>query len=262
MARRGGTDAGSLVLFDDSSLLSFYCQAAAALGLAMPPYLLLLQDAIGGQQRALVYGLRATGAACGFLFLVHFAAANAVIVVPAHQLAKRPAAPLHAQHALSLLFGAQQMHAVTAAALAWLGGGAGRLAAAQAPALTALMLMAHVAVFVLARAWGATRPAWTAAAAARQVYSRPQGSAATPLAVVKACRYFVAFVFWAAYASHFVAHLLGTGRFQWHALAGALAYTGGWAHAAHAWRRRRRLLAEMAAGEAAAAVDGGGDKDD
>lgn len=257
----GRSDASGLILFDDSALLAFYSQGAAALGLFLPLYLLLLQEAAGGVLAALKYGLRATGAAAAFLFLAHFCAANAVIVVPAHPLARRPAAPLHAQHTLSLLFATQQMHAVAAAALAYLGrggggggvsgvsgssggfsGGMARLLAAQPPALTALMLAAHVALFVLARACGATRLTWTTQGAAKALYMRPPGAS---LAVIKGCRYFIAAVYTLTYAWHAVTyHQTTSGGVLWHAVVGALAFVGGWVHAFASWRERRRLLAE------------------
>lgn len=74
------------------------------------------------------------------------------------------------------------MHAVQAAAVAY--HGRSRFDA-QPPALSALMAAAHLALLLLARAWGATRLTWTAEGAARAIYGRPQG---TSIAIAKACR--------------------------------------------------------------------------
>jgi hypothetical protein len=97
------------LIYNDNDLLTLYCQAVAALGLAAPPYLLILKDAIGGLEQTIVYGLRFTGATSAFLLLVHFIAANARVVPPRHRGDKVSLAPVHAQHALSLLFTAHQV---------------------------------------------------------------------------------------------------------------------------------------------------------
>jgi hypothetical protein len=100
----------NFLLFDDSSLLSLYCQAVAAVGLAAPIYLLaFFQEVLGGAAPALTWGLRATGGASAFLLLVHFVAANAVVRMPRSPAERKPMAPMHAQHALSLLFTTHQV---------------------------------------------------------------------------------------------------------------------------------------------------------
>lgn len=67
------------------------------------------QEALGGLENTLVYGLRTTAAASAFLLLVHFAAGNAVVVAPRLPRERAPQAPAHAQHALSLLFTTYQV---------------------------------------------------------------------------------------------------------------------------------------------------------
>jgi hypothetical protein len=69
------------------------------------------QEALGGIPAVLTYGLRASGAASAFLMLVHFVAANAVVRLPALPRDPKPMAPVHAQHALSLLFTTHQVGA-------------------------------------------------------------------------------------------------------------------------------------------------------
>jgi len=104
-----GYDPANFLLFDDSALATHYSQGAAGLGLLIPLYLLLLKDALGGMQQTLIYGLRSTSLASAFLLLVHFVAANSVVRMPRFAREKKPMAPIHAQHALSLLFTTHQV---------------------------------------------------------------------------------------------------------------------------------------------------------
>jgi hypothetical protein len=126
----------NFLIFDDSALLTLYSQAAAGLGLGLPLYLLILKDAFGGMGRTLVYGMRATSAASAFLLAVHFIAANAVVRMPKLPNEKKPIAPLHAQHALSLLFTTHLVGVGRWGGLGWfrvlLRGWAGNLAQAAA----------------------------------------------------------------------------------------------------------------------------------
>lgn len=109
----------NFLVFDDNALLVLYCQAVAAVGLAAPLYLLLLQEALGGVEQTLVYGMRATSAASAFLLLVHFVTANMNLRLVLLPRERKPQAPMHAQHALSLLFTTHQARGV------FLGGWAG-----------------------------------------------------------------------------------------------------------------------------------------
>jgi hypothetical protein len=128
----------SFLLYDDSALLFLYCQAAAALGLVAPLYLLILQEPLGGLANTMAYGLRATGGASAFLALVHFIAAatppptgGARALGPAR---RGPAAPVHAQHALSLLWTTHQARRLAGQGEAARGSAPGK---AKDPAATA-----------------------------------------------------------------------------------------------------------------------------
>ncbi|GBF95141.1 hypothetical protein Rsub_07725 [Raphidocelis subcapitata] len=239
-----GYDPSNFLLYDDSSLLALYCQAVAVVGVVAPLYLLMLQGALGGTQAVLTYGLRATGATSSFLMLVHFVCANAVVRLPRLPREKKPMAPVHAQHSLSLLFSTHQMHAAQALAMAWLY--PQRLAQQPAP-LTALMAASWVALLLLARVRGAVRLTATVKGAARAAAAQPAGAGG---ALARGCRYFLAGAFFATYAWHAL-ESAARGRLLPHAAVGAVAFAGGWVHAAASWAKRRRLGGEGGGGAGA-----------
>ncbi|KAI8463611.1 MAG: hypothetical protein J3K34DRAFT_443244 [Monoraphidium minutum] len=241
-----GYNPENFLLFDDNSLLALYCQAVAALGVAAPLYLLLLQEALGGLEATLHYGLRATAMASAFLYVVHFIAGNLRVVMPRLPREKKPLARMHAQHALSLLFTTYQMHFAQGAALAILFPAGFRQ---QPPGLTGLMVASYVAVWALARCWGAVRCTWTAAGAAKALAARP---AAAHGALASGCRYFLALSFFLVYAWR-AAVYASQGRIASHAAVFAAVYVGAGVHAVVAWRARRAEA--LAAGSDVAVKD-------